>query len=132
MRRFLNSLSGRFLALTLAFVMLAEVLILVPSIARFRVDYLQQRLDKAQIASLALLASADTIDADLETELLANAGGIGGALANARSALDVEAALAWILLSVIALISVEYGIVQPLRAEAEAWRDAAQPWGVRR
>lgn len=74
MRRFLNSLSGRFLALTLAFVMLAEVLILVPSIARFRVDYLQQRLDKAQIASLALLASADTIDADLETELLANAG----------------------------------------------------------
>ncbi len=30
------------------------------------------------------------------------------------------------------LISVEYGIVQPLRAEAEAWREAAQPWGVRR
>ena len=35
---FLNSLSGRFLALTVVFVMLAEVLIFVPSIARFRAD----------------------------------------------------------------------------------------------
>ena len=32
-------------------------------------------------------------------ELLANAGGIGGELANARSSLDIEAALAWVLLS---------------------------------
>ena len=33
---FLNSLSGRFLVLTTVFVMLAEVLIFVPSVARFR------------------------------------------------------------------------------------------------
>ncbi len=46
-------------------------------------------------------------------ELLANAGGIGGALRQCPSALDVEAALAWILLSVIAADRVEYGIVQP-------------------
>ena len=72
--RILNTLSGRFLLLTVAFVMLAEVLIFVPSIARFRVDYLQLRLEKAQIASLALLASDDEITADLEAELLANAG----------------------------------------------------------
>ncbi|MUO85297.1 ABC transporter permease [Agrobacterium vitis] len=79
-----------------------------------------------------VMALGTAFKAAVMAELLANAGGIGGALANARSALDVEAALAWILLSVIALISVEYGIVQPLRAEAEAWREAAQPWGVRR
>ena len=72
--RILNTLSGRFLLLTLAFVMLAEVLIFVPSIARFRVDYLQLRLEKAQIASLALLANEGMIGPDLETELLANAG----------------------------------------------------------
>ncbi len=36
----LNSLSGRFLILTTIFVMLAEVLIFVPSVARFREDYL--------------------------------------------------------------------------------------------
>lgn len=68
----LNSLSGRFLILTTIFVMLAEVLIFFPSVARFREDYLLSRLERAQIASLALLAS-DMIDADLEEELLLNA-----------------------------------------------------------
>ena len=70
---FLNSLSGRFLMLTIAFVMLAEVLIFVPSVARFRLEYLELRLERAQIASLALLAN-DMIDEDLEDELLQNAG----------------------------------------------------------
>ncbi|MDF1856955.1 HAMP domain-containing sensor histidine kinase [Pseudooceanicola sp.] len=68
----LNSLSGRFLVLTIAFVMLAEVLIFAPSVARFREDYLKSRLERAQIASLALLAD-DRITADLEEELLRNA-----------------------------------------------------------
>ena len=76
MRRatFLNTLSGRFLLLTTVFVMLAEVLIFVPSVARFREDYLQLRLERAQIASLALLATDEVISEDLEKELLANAG----------------------------------------------------------
>lgn len=69
----LNTLSGRFLLLTVAFVMLAEVMIFVPSIARFRADYLLLRLEKAQIAALAVLASDEMIEPDLERELLANA-----------------------------------------------------------
>lgn len=69
----LNSLSGRFLVLTSVFVMLAEVLIFVPSVARFRESYLELRLERAQIASLAVLAD-DMIDPELEQELLANAG----------------------------------------------------------
>ncbi|MBO6882313.1 MAG: sensor histidine kinase, partial [Marivita sp.] len=69
----LNSLSGRFLILTTVFVMLAEVLIFVPSIARYREDFLLNRLERAQIASLALLAD-DMIDSELEAELLLNAG----------------------------------------------------------
>ncbi|MCR9127716.1 MAG: HAMP domain-containing histidine kinase [Rhodobacteraceae bacterium] len=68
----LNSLSGRFLILTTVFVMLAEVLIFVPSIARFREDFLAQRLERAQIASLALLAD-DMLTPELEAELLRNA-----------------------------------------------------------
>lgn len=68
-----NTLSGRFLVLTILFVMLAEVFIFVPSIARFRQDYMINRLERAQIASLALLAD-DMIEADLEAELLKNAG----------------------------------------------------------
>lgn len=70
---FINTLSGRFLALTVAFVMLAEVLIFVPSIARFRADFLTLRLEKAQIASLAQLAAEDMVTPALEKELLANA-----------------------------------------------------------
>lgn len=68
----LNTLSGRFLVLTTVFVMLAEILIFVPSVARFREDYLRDRLERAQIASLALLAD-DMIDSALERELLENA-----------------------------------------------------------
>lgn len=71
---FLNTLSGRFLILTTLFVMLAEVLIFVPSIARFREDYLLLRLERAQIASLALLANNGMVSDSLEKELLANAG----------------------------------------------------------
>ncbi len=59
--------------LTIIFVMLAEVFIFVPSIARFREDYLLARLERAQIASLALLATDGMIDDDLEYELLENA-----------------------------------------------------------
>ncbi|MEP1521141.1 HAMP domain-containing sensor histidine kinase [Ascidiaceihabitans sp.] len=69
----LNSLSGRFLILTTVFVMLAEILIFVPSIARYRENYLLDHLERAQIASLALLAD-DMLDSELEQELLENAG----------------------------------------------------------
>lgn len=69
-----RSLSGRLLILTGIFVILAEVLILVPSVARFRQDYLTSRLERAQIASLAQLAGGDMITEDLEQELLRNAG----------------------------------------------------------
>ena len=72
---FLKSLTGRFLLLTIIFVMLAEVFIFVPSVARFRLDYLQERLERSQIASLALLATPnDMVEPELEAELLENAG----------------------------------------------------------
>lgn len=69
-----KTLSGRFLLVTLIFVMLAEILVFVPSVARFREDYLLTRLERAQIASLALLATDSLISEELERELLATAG----------------------------------------------------------
>ncbi|MBN2739770.1 MAG: HAMP domain-containing histidine kinase [Rhodobacteraceae bacterium] len=69
-----NTLSGRFLILTTVFVVLAEALILLPGLANFREDYLLTRLERAQIASLALLTTDTTIEPNLEKELLANAG----------------------------------------------------------
>ncbi|GAB4271496.1 MAG: HAMP domain-containing sensor histidine kinase [Pararhodobacter sp.] len=71
---FFRTLSGRFLLLTILFVLLAEVMILVPSVARFREEYLNTRLERAQIASLALLASDGSISDKLAEELLATAG----------------------------------------------------------
>jgi len=71
---FFRTLSGRFLLLTMIFVMLAEVFIFLPSVARFREDFLLSRLERAQIASLALLAADGAISDRLEAELLENAG----------------------------------------------------------
>jgi signal transduction histidine kinase len=70
---FLKTLSGRFLILTVIFVMLAEVLIFVPSIARYRADFLLTRLKQAQIAALTQLATEEMLMPELEAELLANA-----------------------------------------------------------
>lgn len=72
----IDTLTGRFAVLTLVFVALAEIFVLIPSVSNFRLDYLQTRLEKAQIASLTLLATDENenIAADLESELLANAG----------------------------------------------------------
>ena len=71
----LTSLSARLLVLTLFFVMLAEVLIYVPSIARFRLVYLEERLAAGHLASQALKATPDhMISEDLEGELLAQVG----------------------------------------------------------
>ena len=49
-RRF-RSLSAKFLMLTVVFVMLIEVLILVPSVANYRMTWLTGRLDQARAAS---------------------------------------------------------------------------------
>ena len=54
--------------LTIIFVMIAEVLIFIPSIARFRHDYLQERLERAQISSLSLLATSEEIEPELRLE----------------------------------------------------------------
>ena len=70
-----RSLSARLLVLTVAFVLLGEVLIYVPSIARFRRDYLDQRIAAAHLATLSLQAAGGRgLDPGLEAELLSHAG----------------------------------------------------------
>ena len=71
--RFYRTLSGRFMLLTVIFVLLAEVLVFVPSIARFRADFLLERLRQAQIAALVQLAADSGVGPELEAELLSNA-----------------------------------------------------------
>ena len=70
-----RSLSARLLVLTIAFVLLGEVLIYVPSIARFRKVYLEERIAAAHLATLSLEAAGPLgISDDLENELLSQAG----------------------------------------------------------
>jgi signal transduction histidine kinase len=71
----IRSLSARLLVLTIFFVMLGEVLIFVPSVARYRMTYFEDHIAAAHIATLALLASPNgKLDQALTDELLAEAG----------------------------------------------------------
>ncbi len=77
----LQSLSARLLVLTIFFVMLGEVLIFVPSVARFRMTYFENRLAAGHIATLSLEASeARPLDPGLTDKLLAQVGARGVAL----------------------------------------------------
>ncbi len=81
----LRSLSAKLLLLTVAFVMVAEVLIFAPSVGRFRETYLTQRLASAHLAVLALEGAPDKmVDADLEAQLLRHVGAYLVALEDPR------------------------------------------------
>jgi signal transduction histidine kinase len=68
-------LSGRILLLTILFVMIAEVLIYVPSVANFRFNWLNDRLAAAQIAAVVLdAAPEERISEELEDRLLKGVG----------------------------------------------------------
>jgi signal transduction histidine kinase len=76
--RFGVSLSVRLLALAVAFFMLSEVLILVPSVAMFRRDYLRMVLGEAHLAALALEATPNNmVSPDLAKKLLQRVGAHG-------------------------------------------------------
>ena len=67
-------LSSRLLLLTTTFVMLAEILIFVPSMANFRINWLTDRLTAGRLASLAAEASpGGGIPQALQNELLRTA-----------------------------------------------------------
>jgi signal transduction histidine kinase len=71
----MRSLSARLLVLTIFFVMLSEVLIFVPSVARFRMTYFDNHLAAGHLATLAFAASPDgKIDEPLTKLLLADVG----------------------------------------------------------
>lgn len=75
---FHRSLSARLLVLTVLFVMLAEVAIFAPSVGRYRLEYLNERLAQAHLALLALEATTDgMVDENLQMRLLDYAGAHG-------------------------------------------------------
>jgi signal transduction histidine kinase len=81
-----RSLSARLLVLTVFFVMVAEVLIYTPSIARFRLTWLEDKLAAGHLAALALVATPEQmVTRDFEEELLAHVGAYAVDLRRANS-----------------------------------------------
>jgi len=70
-----GGLSGKLLLLTVAFVMLAEICIYVPSIANFRNTWLMDKLTTAGVAA-SVLAETNTIAPRLQEELLRTTGAL--------------------------------------------------------
>ncbi len=71
----LRGLSGKVLLLTIVFVMIGEVLIFLPSIANFRIQWLKTRIAQAEIAALASEAApGQIVDAELRSTILKGAG----------------------------------------------------------
>ena len=72
--RFVPGLSGKLLILTILFVMVAEVLVFVPSVSNFRKQWLTARLEDAQIAALvAEAAPGGQLPRTLRDDLLRSA-----------------------------------------------------------
>ena len=70
-----RSLSARLLVLTIIFVLIGEVFIYVPSVARYRHVYLQERIEAARIAALSVEAAPDgMVTEDLRKMLLLHSG----------------------------------------------------------
>ena len=68
-------LSGKLLVLTILFVMIAEVLIYVPSIANFRLNWLNDRLAAAHTAALVLdAAPSGMVPESLARQILGSVG----------------------------------------------------------
>ena len=75
---FWRGLSSRLLWLTIFVVMLAEVFIYAPSVARYRLVYLQERIAAAHLATLALEATPDhKLTPALEAEILKHVASFG-------------------------------------------------------
>jgi signal transduction histidine kinase len=69
-----RSLSARLLLLTVGFLLLGEILIFVPSIARFRHVYLEERIAAAHLATIGVAARGQPPSLALADALLSHAG----------------------------------------------------------
>lgn len=78
LRKFRRSLSSKLLALTILFVLLAEIVVLVPSVSKQRLDWMNARLEAAYLVGLALDApGGEMISPDTAEQLFGTANILG-------------------------------------------------------
>ncbi len=76
-RRLFLSLSSRLLVLTVGFVLLAEAAVFAPTMGRFRLDYLRERIATAHLVMTALETLPQQIDPNVGDRLLSQGGMLG-------------------------------------------------------
>ncbi len=77
-QRIRRSLSAQLLGLTLVFVLIAEAVVLIPSVSKQRIDWLSARIEAAYLVGLALEGpDAEMIDPMLARQLFATANILG-------------------------------------------------------
>lgn len=111
-------LSAKLLLLTVAFVMLAEVCIYIPSIARFRVQWLENKLGAAYTAALVFDVAAPEVPDKLSRQILDSIGAYTLAMKFGES----RRLLATSKLPKEVLQNVDVRNVRPLRSIVEALR----------
>ena len=78
LQKFRRSLSSKLLTLTILFVLLAEIVVLVPSVSKQRLDWLNTRLEAAYLVGLALDSpGGEMIKPDVAEQLFATANILG-------------------------------------------------------
>ncbi|MEK7264994.1 MAG: HAMP domain-containing sensor histidine kinase [Pseudomonadota bacterium] len=76
--RFKRSLSAKLLTLTVVFVLFAEIVVLIPSVAKQRIDWLGARLESAYLVGLALDSpGGEMIEPETAQQLFATANILG-------------------------------------------------------
>jgi signal transduction histidine kinase len=115
-------LPAKLLVLTVLFVMLAEVLIFVPSIANFRVNWLKARLTSARLAALAATAApGGKIPQGVRRELLSTA--------QVRAVAIKKDRMRWLVLPSEMPLAIDASFDLRERA-APTWWEASGKWAM--
>ncbi|MCW9043076.1 MAG: ABC transporter permease subunit [Pseudopelagicola sp.] len=76
----------------------------------------------ATLAPVFGIALALGFKVAIMSELVSNVAGIGAALARSRAHMDIDMALAYVVLAVMGLLVIEHGLIRPMQRRVGAWK----------
>lgn len=76
----------------------------------------------ATLAPVFGIALALGFKVAIMSELVSNVAGIGAALAKSRAHMDIDMALAYVVLAVMGLLAIEHGIIRPMQRRVGQWK----------
>ena len=76
----------------------------------------------ATLAPVFGIALALGFKVAIMSELVSNVAGIGAALAKSRAHMDIDMALAYVVLAVMGLLAIEHGLIRPMQRRVGQWK----------